>query len=127
MSSGEVPEELLWKGDVDDGSADLGFFGEDGFGEQGLCGDDLVSRKYTEDYDDDDDEEEDDPLEGLRILGIVDESPVQEEEEEEEEVVEDSDEEEDFVTILEASIQRDLPKYVLMCLNAYDVFGFEWL
>ena len=126
MSSGEVPEELLWKGDVDDGSADLGFFGEDGFGEQGLCGDDLVSRKYTEDYDEEEeDDDDDDPLEGLRILGIVDEPPV--EKEQEEEVIEDSDGEEDFVTILEASIQRDLPKYVLMCLNAYDVFGFEWL
>ena len=125
MSSGEVPEELLWKGDVDDGSADLGFFGEDAFGEQGLCGDDLVSRKYTEDYDEEEDDDDDDPLEGLRILGIVDEPPV--EKEQEEEVIEDSDGEEDFVTILEASIQRDLPKYVLMCLNVYDVCGCEWL
>lgn len=119
MSSGDLPEELLWKGDVDDGSADLGFYGE-----QGLCGDDLVSRKYTEDYQEEEEEDDDDPLEGLRILGIVDEPSV-EEVESLQEVVEDSDEEEDFVTILEASIQRDLPKYVLMCvcvcLHGYDV------
>lgn len=120
MSSGDLPEELLWKGDVDDGSADLEFFGGDEFGEQGLCGDHLVSRKYTEDYEEEQ-EEDDDPLEGLKILGSMDEPPV-EEEESSQEVVEDSDEEEDFVTILEASIQRDLPKYVLMCLSLH---GYE--
>lgn len=106
VGSEDLPEELLWKGDVDDGDNDLDFFGGD-FDETHL-----IRKKPTmESYNGDEVEDEDDPLGGLEILGSMHESRDLSEEEEEPCTTEPD--EDDFVKILEASIQRDHPKYVL--------------
>lgn len=111
----DLPEELLWRGDADDGSNDLGFFGddlEDDFG----GGSSIVMRRGTEYSIGGDDDDDDDPLGGLKILGSIHDSTDGEEEQQEEPLqckLEEENGEEDFVKILEDSIRRDLPKYVL--------------
>ena len=107
----DIPDELLWRGDVDDGSADLFFLGDDDLDDDLGGGSNLVMRKGT-DYSIGVDND-DDPLGGLKILGSIHDSLEDEEEEEPSpRNIEEEDGEEDFVKILEDSIQRDLPKYV---------------
>jgi len=134
MSSGggeDVPEELLWRGDVDDGSrGGLGYVGgDDDLGSlYGVMRRDTRESSFSfvgDDDDGEDGEEEDDPLGGLKTLGSM-QTPIpvagekeQDKEQEEEEEEEAEEQEEDFVRILEASIQRDLPKYV--CLFFFSV------
>ena len=137
MSSGgeDIPEELLWRGDVDDGHSSDYFGGDDDLGSlydvmrRDTIGGDSSFPRAGGDNDEEEDDIDDDPLGGLTTLGSIQiPFPVEEEEEEEEEKGEgkqqqeqrhdEEEEEEDFVKILEASIQRDLPKYVYYIL--YD-------
>ena len=68
----DIPEELLWRGDVDDGSADLFFLGDDDLDDDLGGGSNLVMRKGT-DYSIGVDND-DDPLGGLKILGSIHDS-----------------------------------------------------
>lgn len=113
--SDDLPEELLWKGDLDDeGHDDLELYGGDLDGTLvGRPAHGAVGVLDTSDEEDDGDDE--DPLGGIDILGSINLSPDLKRNDVEEAVHEGQDDE-DFVKILEDCIERDLPKYVIYLL-----------